>query len=287
MRAYLPSPSQSEIHLGPFPLRGYALCIILGVFVAVFIADRRLQRRGYAKGLIADIAVYAVPAGLIGARLYHVITDPEIYFGGGGKKPYEVFFIWEGGLGIWGAVAGGALGAWYAARKHGVSFTALADSCAVALPVAQAIGRFGNWFNQELYGRPSTLPWALHIDAAHRLPGYETIATYQPTFLYEALWDLGTAGVVLLAERRWRLGRGRAFALYVAVYTVGRGWIEALRIDHANRYLGLRLNDYTSIAVFIAAVVFLVLVRDRPTPHTEYRQPTDELADPVEEVRAP
>jgi prolipoprotein diacylglyceryl transferase len=161
-------------------------------------------------------------------------------------------------------VALGAVGAYIGARRNGVAFAPLADAVAVGIPVAQAIGRWGNWFNQELYGRPSNLAWALHIDPAHREARYASIATYQPTFLYESLWDLGTAGVVLWAERRFRLGRGRAFAVYVGAYTVGRFWIEALRIDQAHTYLGLRLNDYTSIVVFLGAVAYLLLVRDRP-----------------------
>ncbi|HEV7209948.1 MAG TPA: prolipoprotein diacylglyceryl transferase [Mycobacteriales bacterium] len=263
MHASIPSPSQGVVHLGPIPLRGYALCILLGVIVAVIIGERRLQSRGYPKGKLSDIAVWAVPFGIVGGRLYHVITDNQLYFRAG-RQPIRALYIWDGGLGIWGAVALGAVGAYIGARRNGVAFAPLADAVAVGIPVAQAIGRWGNWFNQELYGRPSNLAWALHIDPAHREARYASIATYQPTFLYESLWDLGTAGVVLWAERRFRLGRGRAFAVYVGAYTVGRFWIEALRIDQAHTYLGLRLNDYTSIVVFLGAVAYLLLVRDRP-----------------------
>jgi prolipoprotein diacylglyceryl transferase len=263
VHASIPSPSQGVVHLGPIPLRGYALCILLGVIVAVIIGERRLQSRGYPKGKLSDIAVWAVPFGIVGGRLYHVITDNQLYFRAG-RQPIRALYIWDGGLGIWGAVALGAVGAYIGARRNGVAFAPLADAVAVGIPVAQAIGRWGNWFNQELYGRPSNLAWALHIDPAHREARYASIATYQPTFLYESLWDLGTAGVVLWAERRFRLGRGRAFAVYVGAYTVGRFWIEALRIDQAHTYLGLRLNDYTSIVVFLGAVAYLLLVRDRP-----------------------
>lgn len=264
MRLSIPSPSRGVVHLGPLPLRGYALCILLGVIAAVMITERRLQARGYPAGSVTDIAVWAVPFGIVGGRLYHVITDNQIYFSGHDKKPYQALFIWDGGLGIWGAIALGALGAWIGARRRGVPFAPLADAAAVGIPVAQAIGRWGNWFNQELYGRPSGLPWALRIDPAHREARYAGVSTYQPTFLYECLWDLGTAGLVWWAARRFRLDRGRAFALYVAAYTVGRFWIEALRIDEAHTYLGLRLNDYTSLVLFLAAAGYLVAVRSRP-----------------------
>jgi prolipoprotein diacylglyceryl transferase len=282
----IPSPSDSEIHLGPIPIRAYALCIILGVVVCVAISERRMRRLGYRAGVVADIAIWAVPFGIVGARLYHVITDNQLYFRAG-KDPVRALYIWDGGLGIWGAIALGALGAYIGCRRYHVSFLHLADATAVGIPLAQAIGRFGNYFNQELYGRPSGLPWALHIDLAHREQRYAAIATYQPTFLYESIWDVGTAVLVLLAQRyQWfgRLSRGRAFALYVAAYTVGRGWIEYLRIDEAHRFFGLRLNDYTSIIVFVLAVGYLYArrgatvaddllapdaPRDEPMPTTE------------------
>ncbi len=264
--ASIPSPAHNQIHLGPVPLRGYALMIILGVVAAVLIGERRLRRWGYPAGVVADIAIWAVPFGLVGARLYSVITDNQLYFRRG-TDWVKAFYIWDGGLGIWGAIALGAVGGWIGARQYGVRFSHLTDAMAVGIPVAQAIGRWGNWFNQELYGRPSTLPWAVRIDPAHRLPQYAAVGTYQPTFLYECIWDLGTAGLVLLAERyQWfgRLSRGRAFALYVAAYTVGRGWIEYLRIDEAHRFLGLRLNDYTCIILFVLAVGYLIRVRPQP-----------------------
>ncbi len=261
--ASIPSPADNEIHLGPIPIRAYALCIILGVIVAVFLGERRMRRRGYRPGVVADIAIWAVPFGIVGARLYHVATDYQLYFSRG-QQPIRALYIWDGGLGIWGAIALGALGAWIGCRRYHVRLSHLADAMAVGIPLAQAIGRWGNYFNQELYGRPSGLPWALHIDLAHREARYANIATYQPTFLYESIWDVGTAVFVVLAERyQWfgRLSRGRAFALYVAVYTVGRGWIEYLRIDEAHRFYGLRLNDYTSIILFVLAVGYLYVRR--------------------------
>ncbi|MBT2385076.1 prolipoprotein diacylglyceryl transferase [Streptomyces sp. ISL-11] len=258
--AYIPSPSTGVVHLGPVPLRGYAFCIIIGVFVAVWLGNRRWIARGGRAGTVADIAVWAVPFGLVGGRLYHVITDYELYFGEG-RDWVNAFKIWEGGLGIWGAVALGAVGAWIGCRRRGIPLPAWADALAPSLAVAQAIGRWGNWFNQELYGKRTDLPWALKIDAD---PAIGRIAgTYHPTFLYESLWCLAIAGLVIWADRRFTLGHGRAFALYVASYTVGRFWFEYLRVDDAHHVLGLRLNGWTSIVVFIAAVVYMVISAKR------------------------
>jgi prolipoprotein diacylglyceryl transferase len=262
--ASIPSPGQGVWDLGPFPIRAYALCILLGVVVAIVIGDRRWVARGGRRGTVGDIAIWAVPFGLVGARLYHVITDPELYFESG-ENPWKAFAIWKGGLGIWGAIALGALGAYLACRRRGIPFPAVADALIPGIAVAQAIGRWGNYFNQELYGRPSTLPWAVHIDPANREKGYEQYATYQPTFLYECLWDLGVAGLVIWADRRFRLGHGRAFALYVMAYTVGRAWIEDLRVDTANHILGLRLNEFTCLVLFVLAAIYFVLsARHRP-----------------------
>lgn len=262
--AFIPSPSRGVIHLGPVPLRGYAFCIIIGVFVAVWLGGRRWAARGGQRTTVADIAVWAVPFGLVGGRLYHVITSYELYFGEG-KHWVNAFKIWEGGLGIWGAIALGALGAWIGCRRRGISLPAYADAVAPGIALAQAIGRWGNWFNQELYGRPTDLPWALKIDAAHRPANSLDAATYHPTFLYESLWCVGVAVLVIWADRRFKLGHGRAFALYVATYTVGRFWIEYLRVDDAHHILGLRLNDWTSIIVFVGAVVYMIVsARLRP-----------------------
>jgi prolipoprotein diacylglyceryl transferase len=258
--ASIPSPSQSVVHLGPLPLRAYALCIVVGIVLACVITERRLRARGAPVWTVLDIAVWAVPFGIVGARVYHVITDPELYFAAG-RDWVGAFKIWDGGLGIWGAVAGGAVGAWIACRRRGLPLSVVADALAPGLPVAQAVGRWGNWFNQELFGRPSNLPWAVQIDPAHRVIGYEQYATYHPTFLYECIWDLLVALAVWLLDRKFRFGRGRAFALYVALYVFGRFWVESLRIDHANTFFGLRLNDWVSIVVFVAAVLYVLLVR--------------------------
>ncbi|MFJ7964189.1 prolipoprotein diacylglyceryl transferase [Streptomyces sp. NPDC096324] len=253
--AYIPSPSHGVLHLGPIPLRGYAFCIIIGVFLAVWLGNKRWVARGGRAGTVADIAVWAVPFGLVGGRLYHVITDYELYFSEG-RDWVDAFKIWQGGLGIWGAIALGALGAWIGCRRRGIPLPAWADAVAPGIAFAQACGRWGNWFNQELYGRATDLPWALHITSSTdgRVPGY-----YHPTFLYESLWCVGVGFLVIWADRRFKLGHGRAFALYVAAYCVGRGWIEYMRVDDAHHILGLRLNDWTAIVVFLLAVLYIVI----------------------------
>ncbi|MEG3626176.1 prolipoprotein diacylglyceryl transferase [Streptomyces poriticola] len=259
--AYIPSPSRGVLYLGPVPLRGYAFCIIIGVFVAVWLGGRRWVARGGRVGTVADIAVWAVPFGLIGGRLYHVITDYQLYFSEG-RDWVDAFKIWEGGLGIWGAIAFGALGAWIGCRRRGIPLPAYADAVAPGIAVAQAIGRWGNWFNQELYGRATDLPWAVEItsSADGRIPG-----TYHPTFLYESLWCIGVAVLVIWADRRFKLGHGRAFALYVAAYCAGRFWIEYLRVDDAHHILGLRLNNWTALLVLLLAVAYIVVsAKKRP-----------------------
>jgi len=274
--AYLPSPTRNVWHLGPFPLRAYALCIIAGAILACVIGERRWVARGGKRGEVSDVAVWAIPFGLVGARLYHVITDPELYFGAGGH-PIDAFKIWDGGLGIWGAIALGAVGAWIALRRRGIAFTAFADAVAPGIAVAQAVGRLGNWFNNELYGRPTTLPWGLTIHQIDpMMPSMNmVIGHFQPTFLYELLWDLGVAGLVVWADRRFGLNRGRAFALYVMAYTAGRAWIEYLRVDHANHFLGLRLNDWTAAVVFLVALGYF-LSRNRADRVHGRRDPVDE-----------
>jgi prolipoprotein diacylglyceryl transferase len=263
--ASIPSPSQGVWQLGPFPVRAYALCILIGIFVAIWVTDRRWVARGGQQGLTYDVAMWAVPFGIIGGRLYHVLTDWDTYFGPGGSGLSGAVAIWRGGLGIWGAVALGAVGAWIGCRRAGVPLPPWGDALAVGLPLAQAIGRFGNWFNQELFGRPTDLPWGLEIDPANRPAGYEQFATFHPTFLYEALWLVLVALVVAWADRRWQLGHGRAFALYVALYCLGRLGIETIRIDPATLVGGLRINVITAVVVGLGGVVYLVVsARQRP-----------------------
>lgn len=259
MLEYIPSPSHGVWHLGPFPLRAYAVGIILGAVMAIWIGERRLSARGWRPGLMGDVAMWAIPAGIIGARLYHVITDAELYFGEHGH-PIDALKIWNGGLAIWGAIAGGAFGAWLGCRHYDVSFTAVADALAPGLLVAQGIGRWGNYFNQELFGGPTTLPWGLKIDRAHRPHQYLEYATFHPTFLYESLWCFAGAIVLVLLDRRFRFEAGRAFALYVMVYTVGRFWFERMRIDFAHEFFGMRINDWTSLVLFVLALAYFIAV---------------------------
>ena len=270
---YLPSPPQGVWHLGPLPLRAYALCIVVAIIVAITWTERRFVARGGAPGTVTDIAVFAVPFGLVGGRLYHVATDWRTYFGPGGR-PIEALYIWQGGLGIWGAIALGGVGAWIACRRRGIPLTAFADAAAPGIVAAQAIGRLGNWFNQELYGAPTTLPWGLEIyrriDPATGTPDNLTgvavdttpIAVVQPTFLYELIWNLLIAALVVVADRRFRLARGREFAIYVAGYTLGRFAIELMRTDPATRVFGdIRINVVVSAVVFLGAVAYFVLRR--------------------------
>ena len=286
---FIPSPGQGVWHLGPLPIRAYALCIIAGVIAAVWYGERRWVARGGIRGQVSDVAIWAVPFGLVGARLYHVATDHDLYFGPG-KHPIEALEIWHGGLGIWGAIAGGALGATIAARRMGIRMLPLMDALAPGLLLAQAIGRWGNYFNQELFGRPTTLPWGLKIDAAHRPDGFEQFATFHPTYLYECLWNLGGMGLLVWADRRFKLGYGRVFALYVMIYTAGRGWIESLRIDtiELDNVLGLRWGVWMSIILFVlAAAYFVWSLRARPgresSPYVEGRGPAAETAERSEQ----
>ena len=255
----IPSPETGVWNLGPLPIRAYALLIVIGIVVAVWWGSRRYEARGGARGTILDIAVWAVPFGIIGGRLYHVITDWQLYFGPGGSGLAGAVRIWDGGLGIWGAVTLGALGAWIGARRAGVLLPPVGDAIAPAIALAQAIGRWGNWFNSELFGAPTDLPWGLEIAEQFRPNGYADVATFHPTFLYESLWLVAMVIVLLWADRRFSLGHGRVFALYVLLYTCGRLWIEMLRIDSANTVLGLRLNIWTSILVGIGALAYLVV----------------------------
>lgn len=261
---FIPSPATGIWHVFGVPIRAYALCIIAGIIVGGMIASRRWRARGGSPDTLELVIAVGIPCGIVGARIYHVITDYQLYFGPG-RDPLDALKIWNGGLGIWGAVALGVLGAYFVARRRQVRFPALLDAVAPGLAIAQAIGRLGNWFNQELFGRPTTVPWGLEIDEQYRPFGYEDYATFHPTFLYELLWNLGVAGVLIWADRKWKLGHGKVFALYVVLYTAGRFWIEALRIDQVNEIGGFRLNNYTSLIVFVIALVWLVwLIKNRP-----------------------
>jgi prolipoprotein diacylglyceryl transferase len=261
--AYIPSPPANGISLGPLRLHVYGVMIALGVVAAVWLAQRRWEAIGGKPGTMATLAVWGVPGGLIGSRLYSLATSWKVDTQG---HWYRAFEIWQGGLGIWGGVVGGIALGFVGARRHGLPLWPLLDCVAPAFALAQAIGRWGNYFNQELYGRPSGLPWAVKIDNP-QVPGHRYLpgTTFQPTFLYECLWDLAVVGIVIWVERRFRIRRGYLLAAYAAAYTFGRFWTEYLRIDEAHHYFGLRLNDWTSIAVFVVASAVLVLKgRARP-----------------------
>ena len=290
--AYFPSPAQGVWYLGPFPIRAYALCIIAGIIVALVIGDRRWAARGGERGVIYDIALWAVPFGLIGGRLYHLMTDWPTYFGPGGAGVGAALRIWEGGLGIWGAVAFGGVGAWIACRRRGIPLPAFGDAVAPGIVLAQAIGRLGNYFNQELYGRETTVPWAMEVFYrrdpfgvvdVHAIDGVSTgqvAAIVHPTFLYELLWNVLVFIVLSWADRRFRLGHGRLFALYVAGYSLGRFWVELMRDDTATLIAGIRINVFTATFVFIGAVVYILLApKGREDPASLRGKQSPEQAD--------
>nr|WP_067697677.1 prolipoprotein diacylglyceryl transferase [Nocardia jejuensis] len=265
--AYIPSPPRGVWDIGGFPLRAYALCIIIGIIVAIWWGEKRWQERGGQSGMVLDVAMFAVPLGLIGGRLYHVATDWQKYFGEGGH-PLDALKIWQGGLGIWGAVLLGGVGAWIGCRVYRIPLPAFGDAIAPGILAAQAIGRLGNYFNQELYGRTTTAPWGLEIygryDKNGQLDMMNGVSTgavekiVQPTFLYELVWNLlGVAALVYL-DRKFRIGHGRLFALYVAIYCFGRFFVELLRDDEATHIAGLRINTFTAAIVFVCAVAYFV-----------------------------
>ena len=260
--AYLPSPARGLWHLGPVPVRAYALGIVLGVVVALWITDRRYRAMGGPPRMILDVATVAVPVGLIGARLYTVLSNFQLYFGPGGDW-VSVFRIWDGGLGMTGLAGAAAVGAWLYCRRHGYALAPMALAAVPALAVAQAIGTWGNWFNQRMYGAPSTLPFAVAIDPVRRASGYESFSTFQPIFVYASLWDLALAGALILAIRRWALTGDRAFALYAALYATGRFVSEVLRVDDAPRLLGIRVTEVGMLAVALAAAAYFWVSRSR------------------------
>jgi prolipoprotein diacylglyceryl transferase len=234
---------------------------VLAVLAAILVTSRRWEARGGNRLLVQEVALWGFPAGLIGGRLYFDITSsgdvPDHWWG--------PFAVWDGGMGLWGGIALGVIGGILVLRRRGIPVATFLDVAAPALLVAQAIGRVGNWFNQELFGKPTSLPWGLRIDPDQRPPGYEQFSTFQPTFLYESIWDVAAFFFVVWADRRFKLGHGRVMALYVMAYTLGRGWIETLRIDDVEyqHVLGLRLNVWTSIVLFVLAAIYFVVVGRR------------------------
>lgn len=263
MLTAIPSPSINVIPLGPVSIHFYALAILAGILAAWKIGDRRYVRWGGPEDVSIDVAVWMVLFGIVGARIYHVITTPDPYWGPNGD-PLKALRIWEGGLGIWGGIAAGAVGGFIALHRRGLRFAPFADAVAPVVLIAQAVGRFGNYFNQELFGGPTDLPWGLRIDDAHLPAGYPSGTLFHPTFLYEAIWCVTMAGILLALEKKFRFKGGQTTLMYVILYVLGRVWIENMRIDTAQIVWGLRLNVWTSLIVLVAAVlVFLMLTKLR------------------------
>lgn len=264
--ASIPSPSISSFQIGPLTIHIYALCIILGIIVAVLMTNHRLTKRGAEPWVVIDISLLAVPLAIIVARIYHVVTHWDFYFGPG-ANPVSALFIWEGGIAIYGALIGGAIGAWLGCKWTGIRFWTFADALAPGLLLAQAIGRFGNWFNQELYGLPTDLPWGLEIDFPNPAwpTGLPEGTLFHPTFLYEVIWNVIGVGVLLWAGKRFRLQWGRLFAIYLVWYSAGRIVWESIRIDPSEIILGLRTNVWAAIAgVVLGLAIFFVQKRRHP-----------------------
>jgi prolipoprotein diacylglyceryl transferase len=285
MPASIPSPDWSGFDIplpwGSLRIHAYALCILAGIVVGLWLTSVRWAKRGAPEGSVWDIVIWAIPFGIIGGRLYHVVSSPDAYFGPGFDGTGDLSLIPQiqrGGLGIWGAVVLGAIGAWIGCRRSGVKLSAFVDAAAPGLLLAQAIGRWGNYFNQELFGGPTTLPWGLQVDADNpNFPaGMPADTLFHPTFLYESLWNLAGVVVLLALDRRFNFRRSRLFWVYAMYYTLGRVWIEAMRIDDAEQIsifgITTRLNVWTSIFVFVAALIaFIVLgLKGRPDPDTVY-----------------
>lgn len=270
--AYIPSPTISQFSIGPVTIHIYALCILMGIVLAVWITTTRWKKLGGNFDQVLDITLVSVPAGIIGARLYHIITTPERFFGPDGDWA-EMFRIWNGGLGIWGGVLFGALAAWAWCRHKHYPMALLADAIAPGLLVGQAVGRLGNWFNQELYGAPTTLPWGLKLNMEGTAIGHSeqcydgatcpSGTLFHPTFLYEMIWNLiGAAIIVYIGSKAMKkLKAGSLFAVYIMWYTLGRTWIESLRIDYAHEFLGVRINVWVSMAVFVLGAVSFIVVQ--------------------------
>lgn len=258
----IPSPPQGIWYVWIFPIKAYSIAILVGILISLWWVGKRYQNRGGNPENLYDMAIWAVPFGIIGGRIYHVCTSWQPYFGPNGN-PWDAFKIWHGGLGIWGGIGLGTVVAFIWLRKHKLEISPMADAAAPALLLGQAIGRLGNYFNQELFGAPTSLPWGLKIDLAHRPLGYEQFTTFHPTFLYELLWNLVIAAILVSLDRRIKFKGGQLFALYICGYTLGRVWIEALRIDDANHIFGLRLNIWTSILVFVFGLLFFLYCNKR------------------------
>ena len=258
----LPSPSANSLSIGPLELRAYGLMIALGALTAVAWSRRRHAARGGDPEDMSTIALWAIPAGLVGSRLYHVATDWRSFQG----RWEDVPALWQGGLGIPGGLMAGVTVGVLVARRRGLSMAGAMDVMVPTIPVAQAIGRWGNWFNQEVFGRPTDLPWALEIDAAHRPSGYSEAATFHPTFLYEGLWNVVLAIFLVRIERRGVLRPGYLVGLWVFGYGLGRLWVEALRVDQASLIVGVRVNTWMALAAIAVGAVVTWIGRTAKSP---------------------
>lgn len=254
----IPSPSTGVIYLGPIPLRAYSLFIIIGIFVAIWLGNKRWIARGGKVGQVSDVALFAVPFGIVGGRIYHVATDFEKYFGEG-KNAIDALKIWNGGLGIWGAIFFGGIGAWIGCRIYKINLPPFADAIAPGIIFAQAIGRLGNYFNQELFGKPTNVFWGLEIAEENRPQGYEMFSTFHPTFLYELIWSVLIGFILIYIDKIYKLGHGRVFALYVSFYSLGRLFVETFRIDESRLLFGLRFNIWTSLLVIVGGLVYFII----------------------------
>jgi prolipoprotein diacylglyceryl transferase len=269
----IPSPpyAWSQFHLGPLTIHTYAICILTGIIAAVIITQRRLSSRGAESGVVLDIIIWAVPIGIVGARFYHVFTHIGDYFFPGANL-WNIFAIWDGGNALYGSLLGGAVGAYIGCRRHGIRFWSFADALAPAMLVAQSLGRFGNYFNHELFGLPTTLPWGLQIEATTSKfpPGLAAGTLFHPLFLYEIIWNLIGVAIILLVERKLQLRWGRAFALYLIWYGLGRSWLEAIRIDPtSDGFLGIPANVWASfVAVALGITLFVIQTRRHPEPES-------------------
>ena len=283
-----PDPVWSQFQLGPLTIHTYALCILAGMIAAVIITQRRLSRRGGTSGMVLDVVIWAIPLGLVGARFYHVFTHGGDYFYPDANL-WSIFAIWDGGNALYGSLLGGAVGAWIGCWRVGIRFWSFADAVAPAMLVAQALGRFGNYFNHELFGLPTTLPWGLEILPTDTMfpPDLPAGTLFHPLFLYEIIWNLIGVGVVLLIERRLALRWGRAFALYLIWYGLGRSWLEAIRIDPtSDAFLDIPANVWASFAaIALGVVLFVVQSRRHPEPevsiYRDGRGPTGADAQPA------
>jgi len=265
----IPSPEWSYFDLGPLRIHAYAICILIGIFAATALTSRRLTKRGGEPGVVLDIILWAVPLGIVGARIFHVLTHPNDYFYDGANL-WDVFAVWKGGIAIFGALLGGAVGAYIGCRRSGIRFWSFADALAPGMLLAQAMGRLGNWFNHELFGLPTTLPWGLEIEptnAAYPV-GLPAGTLFHPTFLYEIVWNLVGVAVILILERRFRLRWGSAFGVYLIWYGVGRSVFESIRVDPSEIFFGLRTNVWAALFAIVIGLV-IILVQSRRHTGTE------------------